>query len=173
MKNVVIHQNLYFKKGKSECKIIIPAIVLNMFINNLHFCDRYLHLNDRNIFKFISKDSYYPKLFLYIREINGKCNICMLASKPILRRTPYKSFNYPSKPRVSWRIDLTGSLGSKLLFIAVCDFSLYVIVKTYESKTEENFIDLWKIVFLYHLVFHALSVLIPSHLCNQKKSPIT
>ena len=112
-----------------------------MYINNLHFSDRYLHLNDRNIFKIISKDFYYPKLFLYIRDIVGKCHICMLASKPILRKTPYKSFDYPSKPRVSWSFDLAGSIGSKLLFIAVCDFSLYAVIKAYDSKIPENFID--------------------------------
>ena len=137
MKNVVIHQNLHFKRAKNEFKIIIPSIVLKMYINNLHFSDRYLHLNDRNIFKIISKDFYYPKLFLYIRDIVGKCHICMLASKPILRKTPYKSFDYPSKPRVSWSFDLAGSVGSKLLFIAVCDFSLYAVIKTYESKQQK------------------------------------
>jgi len=145
-KDVILHNGLVCKKAHNSVKIVLPETLLKTMITLHHYVAPGIHKSHQQIVRDISAIYHVPtsQLNKAIKLQIGDCHICQLFADG---KQHLKILQLPrhSTTRLSWSIDLITDLPIsdnmfKILFLAVDDFSNYIIAIPLTSATSEELI---------------------------------
>ena len=129
---------LCVKTGESLIPLL-PACLSKNAITALHFSPFNCHLSHQAIKRKIEQRFYLIKIDDKIQDIINGCPYCTQA---VVHRDPKHTFQanqLPASPRQQYYVDIIGGLneskGFKWIYIAVCPYSGYTILKAAKGKS--------------------------------------